>query len=158
MQLESITLAEGVEFIGRQAFNCETLKSVVLPGSLREVSGAAFLDCAGLESVYVPAGVEKIGFDAFGGCPNLTVTVEEGSYAQEYCLKNKVRYEVAGAEATCPACGFVNEGGSTTKFCGKCGTSLTSSKPAVKVCAGCGFVNEGGDHVKFCAKCGLALK
>ena len=158
VQLESITLEEGVEFIGRQAFNCETLKSVVLPGSLREVSGAAFLNCTGLESVYVPAGVEKIGFDAFGGCPNLTVTVEEGSYAQEYCLKNKVRYEVAGADATCPACGFVNEGGSTTKFCGKCGTSLTSSKPAEKVCAGCGFVNEGGDHVKFCAKCGLALK
>ena len=158
VQLESITLEEGVEFIGRQAFNCETLKSVVLPGSLRELAGAAFLDCAGLESVYVPAGVEKIGFDAFGGCPNLTVTVEEGSYAQEYCLKNKVRYEVAGADATCPVCGFVNEGGSTTKFCGKCGTSLISSKPAEKVCAGCGFVNEGGDHVKFCAKCGLALK
>jgi class 3 adenylate cyclase/tetratricopeptide (TPR) repeat protein len=48
---------------------------------------------------------------------------------------------------SCPSCGSENEGG--RKFCGECGSALTSACPA------CGTPNAPG--VKFCGECGTAL-
>ncbi len=48
---------------------------------------------------------------------------------------------------SCPSCGSENEGG--RKFCGECGSALTSACPA------CGTPNPPG--VKFCGECGTAL-
>jgi predicted ATPase/class 3 adenylate cyclase len=48
---------------------------------------------------------------------------------------------------SCPSCGSENEGG--RKFCGECGSALTSACPA------CGTPNSPG--VKFCGECGTAL-
>jgi class 3 adenylate cyclase/tetratricopeptide (TPR) repeat protein len=48
---------------------------------------------------------------------------------------------------SCPACGSANEAG--RKFCGECGTSLSSA------CPSCGTPNVQG--VKFCGECGTAL-
>ncbi|MCE3287723.1 MAG: adenylyl cyclase class-3/4/guanylyl cyclase, partial [Gaiellaceae bacterium] len=51
------------------------------------------------------------------------------------------------AEVLCAACGSANEGG--RKFCGECGSSLTTA------CPSCGTPNAPG--VKFCGECGTAL-
>jgi class 3 adenylate cyclase/tetratricopeptide (TPR) repeat protein len=48
---------------------------------------------------------------------------------------------------SCPSCGSENEGG--RKFCGECGSALTSACPA------CGTPNPPG--VKFCGECGTAV-
>ena len=48
---------------------------------------------------------------------------------------------------SCPACGSANEPG--RKFCGECGTALSSA------CPSCGTPNAPG--VKFCGECGTAL-
>ncbi|HEY8170058.1 MAG TPA: adenylate/guanylate cyclase domain-containing protein, partial [Candidatus Limnocylindria bacterium] len=47
----------------------------------------------------------------------------------------------------CPACGSANEAG--RKFCGECGTALSSA------CPSCGTSNAPG--TKFCGECGTAL-
>jgi predicted ATPase/class 3 adenylate cyclase len=48
---------------------------------------------------------------------------------------------------SCPSCGAENESG--RKFCGECGSALSSACPA------CGTPNPPG--VKFCGECGVAL-
>jgi len=48
---------------------------------------------------------------------------------------------------SCPSCGAENEGG--RKFCGECGSALSSACPA------CGTPNAPG--MKFCGECGTAL-
>lgn len=62
----------GYGFFGYNAFRgCASLKSVVLPGTVRGICDNAFTDCTSLESVMIPASVKKIGMHAFAGCTSL---------------------------------------------------------------------------------------
>ncbi|MDE7227933.1 MAG: leucine-rich repeat domain-containing protein [Treponemataceae bacterium] len=62
----------GYDFFGYNAFRgCASLKSVVLPGSVKGISRNAFADCTSLESVTIPASVTHIGTKAFAGCTSL---------------------------------------------------------------------------------------
>ena len=50
---------------------CDSLKSVVIPGSVEVVGEGAFAFCVGLEELYLGAGVKKIEKQAFTGCSSL---------------------------------------------------------------------------------------
>lgn len=49
----------------------DTLKTVLIPGSIRTIGNNAFMGCAALESVELQEGVASLGKNAFASCPNL---------------------------------------------------------------------------------------
>ena len=72
------------------------LGSVVLPEGVTSIADWAFSGCSALSSATVPASVTSIGYDAFGECPLLTLTVESGSYAEQYAIENEIPYVYPG--------------------------------------------------------------
>ena len=63
---------------------------------MTSIADWAFSGCSALSSVTVPASVTSIGFDAFGQCPLLALTVESGSYAEQYAIENAIPYVYPG--------------------------------------------------------------
>ena len=103
-KITSLTLPEGLEFIGDYAFmNCKDLTSINLPSTVTDTSDHIFEGCdslktveipstwttlfygifnkwSGLESITIPANITSIEGRAFYSCANLkTITFAEGS-------------------------------------------------------------------------------
>lgn len=58
--------------IGSECFkDCDLIKKIVLPGTLRSIGNEAFFTCEDLEYIYIPSGVTEIGKSAFNGCDEL---------------------------------------------------------------------------------------
>ena len=47
-------------------------------------------------TMVIPEHVESIGSNAFDNCPDLVLTVKEGSHAEKYCKENELKYVVNG--------------------------------------------------------------
>lgn len=70
------TVAEGTTAIAPGVFeNCQGLRSVTLPDSLREIGDRAFFGCGGLRGVRLPQGLRSIGAEAFRGTSVRSVTI-----------------------------------------------------------------------------------
>ncbi len=80
--LSSITLPGSVVSIGDWAFyNCKSLTSVALPEGVRSIGHSAFSACTKLAEVSIPDSVESIGVNAFEGCELLAHTIyNQGKY------------------------------------------------------------------------------
>lgn len=76
---------------GREFFR--TITEITLPDGIVEIGEMAFDNCLALTAVVVPKSVSVIGKAAFANCKGLTVTVERGSYAEEYCKENGVKFK-----------------------------------------------------------------
>lgn len=64
--LLSVTIPEGVETIGNNAFsNCHSMRSIKLPESIIQIGNNAFSDCSSLDTIAIPRKVESIGNYAF---------------------------------------------------------------------------------------------
>lgn len=71
MSLESLDLSQ-FSAVGRTLISgCSSLKSIVLPDYMTELSDSYFEDCASLEDCILPAKLTKIGNNAFRGCVSL---------------------------------------------------------------------------------------
>ena len=71
MSLESLDLSQFTS-VGRTLISgCSSLKSIVLPNYMTELSDSYLEDCASLEYCILPAKLTKIGDEAFRGCSNL---------------------------------------------------------------------------------------
>ena len=92
----SITLPEGLTYIGPDAFHQTYLTSITLPSTLNTIHASVFSNCNQLRTVTIGEGVQKIEGYAFRACkalqtihiPASVTTVE--AYAFAYCdvLKN----------------------------------------------------------------------
>ena len=77
--LKEVTLPDGVEKIGNNAFNsCVDLKEITIPDKVTEIGYTAFSK-SGLTSINLPENLKTIGFDAFWSCNNLTRIVLSGA-------------------------------------------------------------------------------
>ena len=84
--ITSITICEGVKYIGKNAFGCIKklggnvwLESVELPSSLVSIGAYAFEGCGRIEELIVPESVTTIGDGAFKSCSGLlSVTLPVG--------------------------------------------------------------------------------
>ncbi len=95
----SVTVPEGVLVIGDRAFcNCYELTEIRLPETLTAIGDYAFADCLNLAELTVPASVTAIGENAFDRCESLTVIVQAGSFAEQYCRENGIPCRTAEAE------------------------------------------------------------
>ena len=81
-----------MEFIGKEAFfDCYSLKSLVIPGSIIQIDGQAFDYCSNLSSVTFEQGIQTIASLAFRNCSSLTSAIlpksliSVGSAAFQYC-------------------------------------------------------------------------
>ena len=99
-RLDTITLPTGLRIIRQCAFkNCEQLREIVIPEGVTRIEQHAFANCDVLRTVVIPASVTKIsnrGYDyetVFAYSDNVTVFVEPGSYAEEYCKQNKIAFK-----------------------------------------------------------------
>lgn len=69
--VETLNLNDGLQRIGRGAFEGCLFKSIVVPGGLTEVSSFAFYNCKNLASVSLGKGVCVLKECSFGGCTSL---------------------------------------------------------------------------------------
>ena len=92
----TLTIPERVTKIGEGAFsNLEGLKTIIIPGTCKEIAPNAFAYNPTLETVIMEGGVEKIGAQAFRNCTNLTTvempdSITEVGYA---CFINNTKLE-----------------------------------------------------------------
>lgn len=60
--------------------NCGSLQYVVMPSTIREILGKAFLNCSSLFAISISSPTVKIADDAFEGCGNLAVVYLPSGY------------------------------------------------------------------------------
>ena len=59
----------------------------------RRIGDLGFCNCKRLTDLTIPGSVTEIGRDAFYMCRDLTLTVPEGSYAEQYAKENEIPYK-----------------------------------------------------------------
>ena len=88
-ELKSIRFPAGLKSIGNSAFkNCNKIKTIILPEGVTSVGEKAFAFMYALEEITLPASLTEIGEDAFEPDSyekKITVYVQPGSYAEQYC-------------------------------------------------------------------------
>lgn len=93
--IRSVEFLNGVEKIGAYTFEfCSGLTTVKIPNSVTNIGAYAFWCCRNLKSVIIPESVEEIGASAFAYCDNESFTVYgyKNSYAEKYCIENKLNF------------------------------------------------------------------
>ncbi len=67
-----VLVPEGVEYLAKRAFlNCDLMRTLCLPTTLREIGEEAFSGCTRLVTVTFPDGVKRMEKNAFFGCTSL---------------------------------------------------------------------------------------
>lgn len=97
--IETLTVSEGIETVGQDAFyNCQSLTSVTLPKSLKNIAPGMFRYCTNLSKIKFHNETEVLGEYMFYGCRSLksvrippsVIYVPRGTFA--YCEKLSVVY------------------------------------------------------------------
>lgn len=89
--VEDYKVPEGVENIGVLFTNCNTLKTIDMPNSIKQIEPLAFYNCTALKTITLSSSLNQIGYEAFSGCPELNTiyvksttppTIVEGSFSK----------------------------------------------------------------------------
>lgn len=80
--LNSVSLPEGLEAIGEDAFTETALESLVLPEGVKTLGDGAFYECANLSEAVLPLSLQSIGASCFGFCEKLSSIVYNGTTEQ----------------------------------------------------------------------------
>ena len=93
--LKEVRILNQMKVIREAAFaDCSSLTEIQLPQSVVSIEGAAFKGCTALKQINLPESLTFIETNAFEGCPDVVATVDENSYALEWCIKNHIEYVV----------------------------------------------------------------
>lgn len=69
--LSSVTIPDGITAIGNAAFRKSSVKTVILPSSVKRIGASAFEQCGELTNIILPFKLKSIGDDAFNSCTAL---------------------------------------------------------------------------------------
>ena len=90
--ITSVTIPEGITYIGNDAFGGCQITDLVIPSTVTSIGDNAFDNCSSLTSVTIKSG--SIGEYAFNRCSNLTsISLQEGVTsigAQAFCECKKI--------------------------------------------------------------------
>ena len=85
--LKSIVIPNSVRTIGHNAFrNCESLRSIIIPEGVEEIDDYAFANCTSLKSVTLPKSICRVGSDVFLFCDNIEEVHYSGTLRQWFDL------------------------------------------------------------------------
>lgn len=100
--LKTITLPDSVETMGEGVISwCSMLESVVIPEGLTTIGWVDFYGCNALKNITLPSSVVDIVSWAFDSCPSdLTLTVEENSYAEAFALQYNFNVAYSNSDST----------------------------------------------------------
>lgn len=95
-ELTDIVIPENIDRIpDKMLESCIKLKKVSLHEKLSAIGNRAFWGCNMLDFIVIPDSVQSIGEDAFTGTDKqFIVQCSFGSYAEQYCRKNKIKYQL----------------------------------------------------------------
>lgn len=96
LELDNIVIPSNIEKITRGMFEgCINLKKIQLNDSVTSIEDRAFFGCKDLAFIVIPDNVTNIGVDAFTGTnKQFIIQCSMGAYAEEYCRKNKIKYQL----------------------------------------------------------------
>ncbi len=75
--ITSISLPDSVKEIGHNAFWCTSLTDLTLGNGLTTIKGSAFVCCEALTNITIPSSVTRIGDNIINGCTSLTDIIFE---------------------------------------------------------------------------------
>ena len=143
-QLEQVQLPVGLQKIDDYAFHSTALKEVNIPDTVTEIGEHAFDTRQTLRTAVIPASVRTIGRDAFCGSSDLEIHAYPGSTAEAYARKNRIRCVLLTETKTDPTpdprpasdAGLLIENGELTGILGQpedlvISESVTSIRPGV---------------------------
>ena len=65
LKLVALTLSEGLQSIGKNAFASNGFSELTFPSTLRSIGDNAFINCTQIKTLVIPEGVETIGYRTF---------------------------------------------------------------------------------------------
>lgn len=94
--LIQVTIPENIDRIPEgMCRDCVNLKKVILHEKLEVIGDKAFFGCSNFDFIVIPDSVQLIGDDAFTGTDKrFIIQCSFGSYAEEYCRKKKIKYQL----------------------------------------------------------------
>ena len=112
VSIKSLTLPQSVKKIGAYAFaHCKNLACVKIYGA-EEIGAGAFRDTKSLKTLELPASLKRmlsnhaenvnLNAEPMGLFSSVTVRCPKGSYAEEYCKKQAIKYEYSEEKAKKP--------------------------------------------------------
>lgn len=95
-ELDNVVIPKNIKSISQAMFmQCSSLRKVTLHDELEEIQDEAFKGCESLDYIIIPDSVKYIGEEAFEGVDKqFIVQCSFGSYAEEYCRKNRIKYQL----------------------------------------------------------------
>ncbi len=95
-ELSSVVIPDNIDRIPNKMFEgCTSLKKLALHEKLDAIGDKAFFGCSALDFIVIPDSVKSIGDDAFTGTDKqFIIQCSFGSYAEEYCRKNRIKYQL----------------------------------------------------------------
>ena len=128
-----------VTSIGTNAFySAQEIKSIKIPGTIKEIERGSFYNCTNLEEVSLPASITKIGRSAFEGCTNLksihipaqVKLIEDNAFA-DCCLESITVDSKNRFYDSRDNCNAVIETASNTLIIGSASTVIPNSVTAI---------------------------
>jgi len=93
-KLKSVEFEDGIKYLGDRVFQgCISLESIILPNTLEYIGMYTFSNTS-LKEIAIPERVTSIGTYAFLYNQGITLTVQKGSYAEEFAEKNGYDYVI----------------------------------------------------------------
>ena len=96
MELDNVTIPSNVDRITEGMFEgCTNLRKIKLNENLEAIEDRAFFGCSNMDFIIIPDSVKSIGDNSFTGTDKrFIIQCSFGSYAEEYCRKNKIKYQL----------------------------------------------------------------
>ena len=76
------------------SYGFQSARSIKYP-AVASIPDYTFFDCYNLEAVYIPPSVSYISDLAFRENQDVLIVCEKNSYAEQYCIKKKMRYRLS---------------------------------------------------------------
>jgi len=125
-----VTIPDGVKTIGANAFTSSDITEFVFPEGIVTIEAYA-IEAYRLEKINLPSSLTSIDSNAFSSKQSsLVATVEEGSYAHQWCIDNEVVVEVVSKTTDSASFTYTNNGDGTATITGYTGAETELTIPA----------------------------